>query len=60
MAKQNKVLNEVQKKDDDSNRANVVFSSTNYNMFKFLDANRKLNVRNYSKSLLWWLPFFTS
>lgn len=49
MTKNNRVLSSTQKKDDDSKRVNVVFSSTNYDMFKFLDANRKLNVRNYSK-----------
>lgn len=48
MAKINKKLSGEQKKDD-SKRNNAVFETTNYDLFSFLDANRKLNIRNYSK-----------
>lgn len=47
MTKYNRTLSN--KQGDDSKRENVVFASCNYDMFSFLDANRKLNVRNYSK-----------
>ena len=47
MTKYNRTLSGVQ--NNDTKRENVVFSTTKYDMFSFLDANRKLNVRNYSK-----------
>ena len=47
MTKYNRTLSGVQ--NNDAKRENVVFSTTKYDMFSFLDANRKLNVRNYSK-----------